>query len=533
MFELGRNGDGGRLTAAFVALWMSTSMPVAAAELDLRPDSPIVRYFLPYAPFAFDLAVQAGRGFGEITYGERHYDPITESFVVSDFHIRRDAFDMTLRRLRLGQSTLSLEGIAVDTRGLPLDPPMRDALKQLDSETVTGTLALSVVRDDARSAFATNMALDLDNIGALSVQAEIDNFHLLVPLGEIVEGSETLSNDPKLSGSLNSARIAYADHGLINVVSAIAAQGQGVTPGQLREGIAVMPTMSVDQWLATLPGGATPALREKALGWARTLEGFIRKPDSIALTLYPEEPVALARLQTGVVDEALLNDLNPSLSTGEDVLAVASAADDSTPVGAAAALAVGDSVPQNRDAAAKTLLSLASSGDEEAVLTLASLFGAGTPPAFETSDLALLYQYLIVGKALGASVSEASLTALVKVIPATNLRGAEIAAGAFFRDKTEAGKERPALTAETITGYSASGLRILAFDFYEGIDVPRDLTEAYAVALVAAAAGDPQAPSLRDSLGAAAQDKRIVVSMDEARARAAALWAAYSKPATP
>ena len=58
--------------------------------------------------------------------------------------------------------------------------------------------------------------------------------------------------------------------------------------------------------------------------------------------------------------------------------------------------------------------------------------------------------------------------------------------------------------------------------------MPRSFTNAYAVALVAAAAGDPFAARLRDDIAAALEEKRIVLSLADSRAQADELWAAYS-----
>jgi len=511
-----------------VSTLLAGTPATTAADLDLKADSEVMRFILPMVPLAFDFAVQGGRSLAEISYGERRYDPITETFVVSDLHIRRDALDLTIGRLRLGESALSLDGLAFDTRNIWLDPPLREGLKRLGRETVNGSLSVGLRRDDARSAYAVDLAVDLEQIAALSVSGIVDNFHFLVPLSDVV-GGEAYSEEPKISGALVGAEATYRDRGLMLAVAATAAKEQGVSPEEMLNGFAVMPTMTLPQILAELPGGASPAFTEKAMGWARTVEGFMRKPDVLRVRLDPAAPVALERLQAGVIDEALVTDLNANVVAG------AAADRPSLPetaapgsLAAAAALASGNGVPQDREAAATALLALAASGDVEAVQRIATLFGSGAPPRLTAEDRARLYSFMLVGKALGGKVSQAALDAVGKDMAPDGIRAAEIAATAYFTARTPQGAESRRLTRETATGTTAGRLRSLAYDFYEGTQVPRDLTEAYALSLVAAAAGDPQATSLRDHLARAVGDGRVAIAMADAKARAADLWAGYA-----
>jgi hypothetical protein len=495
-----------------------------AAEPDLRASSALMRLALPYSPYVFDLSVQAARSLAEVTYGQRSYDPLTGSFVASDLEIRRDALDVHIRRLRIGEAVIMLEGVAVRTEGLPLPPELREGLRKLDRETIVGDLVMTLKRDDARSALALDIALDMDGIGAISAQGAVDNFHVLVPLDEM---DSNFSEEPTVSGFLTNASVAYRDAGLAATVNEILAQQQGVSPDDMRNGIAVLPVGAVGDILNSLPGGASPALRDQAMAWARVVEAFIREPDAIRVSVAPKEPFPLSALQQGMLDEALIAALDPDVVAGA-AAGKPAVAPPAGPVEAAAAQVLGDAVVQDREAGARALLALAGKGDTEAVAKIALLFGDGRQPDLQPAELADLYRFLLVGRALGQPVSDAVLAALAGSFDAGAARGAEISAAAFFRENTEEGRALAPLSSTTIGDYDTGGLRARAFDAYEGRGVTRDLTEAYAVALVAAAAGDELAAGLRDTLANAAREKRVVVSVDEAKARAADLWAAYS-----
>jgi hypothetical protein len=290
-----------------------------------------------------------------------------------------------------------------------------------------------------------------------------------------------------------------------------------------------MPVAMVGGLLDGLPGGASPALKESALAWARIVESFLKDGDAIRVTVEPQEPVPLARLQAGVLDEALITALNPSVSNSFDV--DISAGDDAPEgaLGEAGALISGQGAPQNKEAGAQVLLGLAASGDIEAVRKLGTVFGSAALPDLDTPSLASLYSYLLVARALdGGSVSDAALARLASAIGPEAQLQAEGEAASFFHARTEEGQKNPPLSSETIAKLDANRLRALAYDLYEGRGVPRSFTNAYAVALVAAAAGDPFAARLRDDIAAALEEKRIVLSLADSRAQADELWAAYS-----
>lgn len=490
------------------------------------------RFLLPYSPLVFDLAVQVGRSFAVITYGTRAYDPVTQSFVVSDLHIRRGPFDFTAERFRIGEQSTQLGNFAVDLSRLDLPPDVRKGLAALGQERLSGDAVFTFKSDNARAAYDFSLGMDLPRVGQLQVSGAVDGFHILVPMDDVTaieDGGMPVSKAPTVAGTLRSFTLTYRDFGLVDAATTIAAEGQGVSPDQMRAGLAAMPLMSVNALLDGLPGGASPALRAQAEEWARMAGDFVQKKGALRLSLQPAEPVPLERFAGGVVDEALITALNPTVTSGPAAVALAlPAVDTSTPLGAANAAILGLGALQDREGGAAALLRLASGGDVGAAVALASAFGTDALPELGPSELPDLYQFLLVGRALGGPVSDGNLAAIATKLTPLAARTAELQAGAYFRERTDRGQNYVAATTDNIAGVSPQEIRNVAFDYYEGRKIPRDFTEAYALALLAAAAGDLPAQALRDDLARAANDKRLVLSMPDAKARAASLWAAYS-----
>lgn len=517
-----------------------------ADALVLSSDSLLDRLLLPYSPLIFDTAVLFGRSFVEITYVSRAYDPLTESFSVSGLHLRRPGFDMRIERMRVDPSSTLMQGLAVDTSQFPLPPEARGALDQLGLQTVRGDVVLDYSRNDARAAYSLDIGMDFPQIGTLQARAVVDGFHVLVPLETVdyeapptdTEGFEDVpsppSPPPRVTGTLRDFSATYHDDGLLDVVLGFAAQSQGVTLDQMAAGVGAMLSMGVGPALDDLPGGASPALRERAQGWTRAADSFIQGRSSIRIDLDPLEPVSFERLQSGAIDEATILALNPSVDSPAPsplALAVPDAASD--PLGAANALLEGRGVLQDREAGARALLELAESGDAQALAALAAGFGSGAVPDLPPPETTRLMQFLLVARAAGLPVADSVLSALEGRVPAAERRNVEISAAQFFRASTPEGRAAVPVSPENIASYTPGRLRALAFDAYEGVNnAPRDRTEAYALALVASAAGDRVAEVLRDDLAAAAQAGRITLSVDEARTRAAPLWEAFRASAT-
>lgn len=525
-----------RLGGLAIMFGLAAAPAFAADEPIYAAENPIVRALLPYAPYAFDLSLQVARSFAEIGYDQRSYDPITGDFVVSGLRIKRDIVDVTIDRLRIGENTVQAQGVAMDTRGLPLPPEMREALQSLNRETVTADFAGMLRRDDTRSAMALDMSIDLDGMGALNLQAAVDKFHILVPLPETFPDNQAGFPDgdasqptppPQFSGELRDGSLVYRDRGLIKAAAAIAAKQQGVPPEQFLQGVASVPLMSVNQMLDGLPGGASPALRTEATLWAQALQTFLTSPDAIRISFNPAQPLPLARFESGVIDEPLIAALNPTVAIGPAAIAPAVARSD-TPLLAAQSLLSGRATLQNPEEGARSLIALAKAGDIEAAKQLAAALAAGPLPALDAAERQELIAYLLVARALGEPVSDPLLGRVGQGLDSAGIRDGEITAAVYFKQNTPNGAGKAAVSPESVKSFDPAQLRKMAFDAYEGMTVTRDLTEAYGLALVASAAGDPIAATLRDRLADALGQERVVIEVDDARARADALWAAYS-----
>lgn len=506
-------------SAAFAGLAGSTPLSAQAADLSFPSDNALSRALLPYSPWLFDLAVQSARSFAEVSYDRRGYDPVTGTFFVSGLHVKRDTVDVTVGRLRADLGSVMLEGIAVDTRGLELPPQLAEGLRKLGRDKIEGNVLFNVKSNAGRSAYDIAMSYDMPDIGALAMTATIDNFHVLVSLEDVETGA--MSGEPVVAGTLVKGSIAYKDKGLMPVAIDISAQEAGMSADQLKAGIMATPSQFAAQLIGSLPGGVSPDLKDRIFGWASTAEAFLKDQDAIRISLDPAEPVPLQRLQGGMVDEALIAALNPTVTHG-----FAEVAAPPPPAGSLAlanALISGGGAPQDREAGARALLALARSGDADALRSIAVTFGDASAPDLQPDELASLYSYLLVARAQDAGVSDGALASLTARLPAETVLAAERDAATYFA--AHGGK--PGITAETIGGVDAGALRMAAYDLYEGRGVPRDFTRSLTLALVASAAGDGFAARLRDDLTAAAQRNDIVIGTAAAHVEAAKLWAAY------
>lgn len=528
---------------AFPALLaLSTCLPQAAWAQDPAPrfdgEKGLRAMLLPYAPAAFDFGILIARSFAEITYEGRHYDPVTESFVVEDLRISRDQFNASVERLRADENVTQLQGLVVDTKNLSLPPPLRAGLDRLGLQTVEGDVTVDYRTDNARAAYAVAVQMDFPKLGSIEAEGMLDGFHVLVPLGEpgeaAIDSLETLpetgvpSQPPKILGTLRASSVTYRDAGLLDAVIDVSAQSQGVTPDEMRAGFGAMVAMGLAPSVDGLPGGEDPALRAKAQEWSKAIQSFLDNKDSIRITLDPSKPVPLERFQAGMISKATVAELNPSVVSPAPARVETVSLDGSgDPLAAARALLSGQGAIQDEAAGVRGLLTLANNGNLDAVRALGSHSGNRPLPALGESERVSLLQFLLVARALGADVSDATLASADKDLTAKERQAAEREAGRYFRERTDQGKALAPLTPETVSTFSPSRLRALAFDAYEGRSTPRDMTEAYAVALVASAAGDKPAARLRDDLARAAQEGRITLETDAARTRASALWDAY------
>lgn len=503
---------------ALAAALAGVAPPAASAsDFTLPNDSALARLLLRWSPLLFDIAVQAGRSFAEISYDRRGYDPVTNTFFVSGLRLKRDTMDVSVGRLRTDFASVLVEKVDVDTRALDLPPQLREGLERLGRSTLGGDFLFAVRSHPSRSAHDVALRYHMPDLGAFELTATIDNFHVLVPLSDVTDGR--LPDNPTVAGNLVKGSLAYEDYGLMSTALDVWADEAGIRPDMLKAGMLSMPMQLASQLTASLPGGVSDALRGRIFAWADTAEEFLRNEDAVRVTLAPAEPVSLELLQAGMIDEALIVALNPSVTRGFGPPAPAPAA--SGTLAAASALISGAGAPQDREEGARTLLGLAAAGDLDAVAAIGRDFGDVPPPDLSPDELAGLYGNLLVARAMRGGVEDWVLDSLVEALPGDAVLAAERAAAAFHAAHGDGD-----IGPETAGTLDAAALRAAAYDHYEGRGVTRSHTRALALALVAAAAGDPFAASLRDRLTAAAQRDGVVLDMDAARAEAAALWAA-------
>jgi hypothetical protein len=512
------------LGGAMLALPAVASPPARAQSLPAGGDA-LARAALPLSPLLFDIVVGVGRSFAEITYDSRGYDAVTGSFHVSGLRVKRYAVDVSIGRLRTDLRSIMLEGIGVETQGMGLPAPVRAALRRLGGSTVQGDVLLGVRADAARSSYDVTLRLDLPAMGALEVAAGLDGFHILVP----IPSSDTVSYSPEptVAGSLRSASVAFENYGLMKVALDMAAQQAGAPPAQFKAGLYVMPHQIAAQLIQRLPGGASSELTARLRGLAAIAEQFLREEGGIRVSFAPAEPVQLWRLQTGLVDEKLIVDLNP-----EAVPAFAApmpAPAEAGSVAAAAAQIAGAGVPQDRAAGARALLDKALAGDRAAIDAIAANFGSAPAPVLDGQGRAALYSSLLVARAFGERVEDGALASLTAGLERQAVLDAELQAMALFQ--TMGGEQ--VVQPGDVAGHDADALRAFAYDYYEGRKVPRNYTQALALALVASAAGDSFAARLRDDLVTASDRRAIMLDAALAQSEADRMWKIYEEAKRP
>jgi hypothetical protein len=508
-------------SAALGAVMMGFAAGSAAqsAELTFPVDETVSRFVMPITPYVFDLIVQSTRYVAEITYDQRGYDAVTNTLFVKGLHIKRDTLDLEIGRMRFDLGSLLLENFVIDTRALDLPPPVVDVLRKAGRDKLEGDMMIAYKSNGSRSGYQVTMRYDLDGIAALAGQASIDDFHVLIPIGDALYGD--VSNAQDVTGALVSATIGYEDKGLMKLALAAAAEQQNISPDQLKDFLVNLPRDVAMRIVGSISGGASPELSARIMGWATIVEGFIKDEDAIRVTLSPAEPIPLQRLIAAQeLDEALILALNPTVTRGFAVTVPPPAAPGSVAEGAM--LISGAGAPQNREEGARKLIALAATGDLNAVRALGDSFGETPVPALEAGEAASLYAYLLVARALDKTVADGTLTALTAKLGRDAVLAAENDAITYF-EKNGGGP----LHSTNPADYDANDLRALAYDYYEGRGLPRNFTRALTLALIASAAGDPFAADLRDDLVAAADRNEIAINLTAARNDAEQGWKGY------
>ena len=540
----------GKFAALSFALAAST-MPVAGPAMAQTPppqnriaDDPagLADLVLPYTPYLFDFAVTAMRSFAEITYNGRRYDPITRSLVVTGLEVDRDGVHFRVGQMRVAADQVILDDVAVDTGGLPLDPTTREVLDRLGRKIVVGSLTIGLDLDAPRADYIVQATARLDGIGAFDLDADLRGFHFLAPLDQIDGG--TGDDQPEVRGRLASADLAFTDMGLVPALYEVLGRQQGLNPQAARSAAAVIAGAAIAGMFADLPGGASPALQQKTRNWSAAVQAFLKTPGRLQVAFRPGEPFDLARLTDGVVDARDVEDLEPDVLDGQAVTqallspqALQLAPD--APLAAVMALAEtllkGRGTPQNAGRALELIMPAAMDGNRTAVALLAQAIALNPYVAIAQEKLAPTYVSLDLALAEGLAFAAESLDAIGRRLSPAEIVGAEDEAVATWR-QTPVGQRQRATEIEAFRTRDWATIRRLAFAYYEGTEMPRNIMRAYGWASIAAAGGDRAAARLRDELTRAAGSGKLVLPLDRARKATDDLWALIlggDKPAQP
>lgn len=500
---------------------------------------------LPYTPYLFDFAVTSMRSFAAITYHGRRYDPITRSLVVTGLDVDRGPLRFRVGQMRIAADQLILDDVSVDTSRLPLDPTSRAVLDGLDRGIVTGSVTIGFDLDAPRANYLVQATARLDGIGAFDVDADLRGFHFLAPLDQIDgSGGGPGGSQPEIRGRLGSADVAFTDMGLVPVLYAVLGEEQGLNPQAARAAATVLAGAAIAGMFEDLPGGATPALEQKARGWSATVQAFLRDLDRLRVTLRPQEPFDLARLADGVVDARDVEDLNPDLADGRAVTQALLSPQDlqlaaDAPLSAVLALAdtllQGRGTPQDAGRALEMIMPAAMDGNRTAVALLAQAIAMNPYVTIAQEKLAPTYVSLDLALAEGLPYAAESLEAIGRRLSPAEIVGAEDEAVATWR-QTPVGQRQRAAEIEAFRTRDWATIRRLAYAYYEGAEMPRNIMRAYGWASIAAAGGDRVAARLRDELTRAAGSGKLVLPLDRARKATDDLWALIlggDRPAAP
>lgn len=507
----------------------------------------IARFLLPYSPVIFDFGVTLARSFVVITYQSRDYDALTRTFVVRGLTLSRGDFSASVERLRVGATTSVYQGVKVDTRRLTLEPELREALKRLGSEIVEGDITLSIDQDAPSASSAIEVSADLQRIGRLHFDAAVDGFHVLMPLdaaGTDLDGDGDLDalsgtpgdaapGSPTIVGRLRSATLAFDDAGLAEAAFAFAKEAQNLSKQEIQGLVAAAIGPVVAGLFQDLPGGASPELQRRSAGWSSELQGFLAEPKHLEIVLRPPVPVQLAELQKGPVTAAMIESLNPTVSRAPvDAPVLVDPAAPPPPgdaVPMSRRLVEGRGVPQDIKAGVNLALSDALLGDEAAIDIVVSGIVLDPEAAIGLKDATDPYALILLAKARGVDVPERVLKVFADRLPAETLAAGEEKAQVQWA-RTDAGKAAAGQLDAALRARDWSAIRKAAFDRYEGDRAPRNLTEAYALADVAAAGGDRIAAGLRDQLRRGNAEERVLLPLDIGKAKADALWRLVLSP---
>ena len=489
---------------------------------------------LPYTPYLFDFAVTTLRSVAEITYTGRRYDPVTRSLVVSGLAVDRDAVHFRVGQMRIASDQLILDDVAFDTRQLPLDETVRQILDKLGRQVVVGNITVGVDVDAPRANYLVQASLRFGGIGAFDLGADLKGFHLLVPL-DGVEGAGSLPDGgmPEIRGHLASADLGFIDMGLVAALYDVVGRQQGLNPAAAKGAATLIAGAAVAGVVDKLPGGSSPALQQQSLAWSGAVQAFLKAPDRLSIKLRPQEPFNLARLTDGAVDAADVEALRPSVINGQTArqplyaprqLTLAPDAPLADILALADTLLEGRGTPQNAGRALELIMPAAMDGNRAAVAMLARAIDLDPFVPIAQEKLVPAYVALDLALAEGLAHAGESLAAVGSRLSPAEVVGAEDEAVSTWR-KTPVGERQRATEIEAFRARDWSTIRRLAFAYYEGTEMPRNIMRAYGWAAIAAAGGDRAGMRLRNELTRAAGSGKLVLPLDQARKATDDLWA--------
>ncbi|MCE7027899.1 hypothetical protein [Jiella avicenniae] len=524
------------LSFALAASTMSVAGP-AMAEAPLPQNriaedpAGLADLVLPYTPYLFDFAVTSMRSVAEITYNGRRYDPITRSLVVTGLEVDRDGVHFRIGQMRVATDQMILDDVAVDTSGLPLDPTTREVLDRLGRKIVVGSVTVGLDLDAPRADYIVEATARLDGIGAFDLDADLRGFHFLAPLDRI-EG-EAGGGRPEIRGRLASADLAFTDMGVVPALYEVLGRQQGLSPQAARSAAAVIAGAAIAGMFADLPGGSTPALQQKTRDWSAAIQAFLKNPGRLQVAFRPDEPFDLSRLTDRVVDARDVEDLDAEVFDGQAVtqallspqaLVLAPDAPLADVMALAETLLKGRGTPQNGGRALDLIMPAAMDGNRTAVALLAEAIAMNPYVTIAQEKLAPTYVSLDLALAEGLPFAAESLDAIGRRLSPAEIVGAEDEAVSTWR-QTPVGQRQRAAEIEAFRTRDWATIRRLAYAYYEGAEMPRNIMRAYGWASIAAAGGDAVAARLRDELTRAAGSGKLVLPLDRARKATDDLWA--------
>ncbi|MCQ0987777.1 hypothetical protein [Jiella marina] len=538
-----RSFGGKPVLGAVMAAVLVTGAQAQQAEPSRAPmtaqQGGVSELILPYSPYVFDLAVASARSVAEITYRGRRFDPVTRALVVTGLEVRRGPVHFRIGQMRVGAERTILDDVVIDTRRVPLEPEVRQVLQRLDREIVNGDVAIGIDANGPAADYVIQATANLEGIGALDLDADLRGFHILVPIDEFDEGmrdepfARRRGDEPEVVGRIASASLGFTDAGLTSALYEVLGGAQGLSPEAARNTASALAGIAVASIFKDMPGGSTPELNEAARRWSAGIQAFLREPGRIAVSLRPAEPFDIARLTDGIVEAADIVALNPSVVEGvpagvrlldPGVLMPKPDAPLSQLLAIADTLIAGRGTPQNVERAVALVMPAAIDGNRAAVGLLAKAIAIDPHVSVPQDRLRAAYVALDLATAEGLPNAAESRLAIGRRLSPSEIVGAEDEAVAIWR-KTPIGTQQRQAEVEAFRNRDWKVIRRLAYAYYEGVDMPRNIMRAYGWASIAAAGGDQIAAAFRDELTRAAGSGRLVLPLDRAREATNDLWA--------